>query len=149
VQCGIEAGDIAKRLQDYSFHAPTMSWPVANTLMIEPTESESKEELDRMCDALLSIREEIRAVEEGRAKEGDNVLSNAPHPLSVVCADEWTLPYSRETAAYPVPSLVERKFWPSVGKLDDVYGDRNVRNPSRSTATPRPDANPTLLRRGR
>ena len=123
---GIEAGDIAKRLQDYSFHAPTMSWPVANTLMIEPTESESKEELDRMCDALIAIREEIRAVEEDRAAKGNNVLSNAPHPISVVSGDSWEYPYSREQAAFPVESLKDRKFWPSVGKLDDVYGDRHV-----------------------
>ena len=124
--CGIEAGDIAKRLQDYSFHAPTMSWPVTNTLMIEPTESESKAELDRMCDAFIAIREEIRQIENGKADEENNLLSNAPHPNHVVCASDWPYPYTREQAAFPVDGLKDRKFWPTVGKLDDVYGDRNV-----------------------
>jgi glycine dehydrogenase len=120
---GIEAIDIAKRLQDYGFHAPTMSWPVANTLMIEPTESESKEELDRFVDALVSIREEIREVEEGRQPREGNVLKMAPHPMvDVVSGDgrgDWERPYSREKAAYPLPWLREKKFWPSVARVDD------------------------------
>ncbi len=124
---GIEAIDIAKRLQDYGFHAPTMSWPVANTLMIEPTESESKDELDRFVDALVSIRAEIRAVEEGRAPREGNVLKMAPHPIQdVVLGDagaasnnQWDRPYSREQAAYPLPWLREKKFWPSVARVDD------------------------------
>ena len=124
--CGIEATHIAKRLQDYSFHAPTMSWPVTNTLMIEPTESESKVELDRFVDALLAIREEIRGVEQGLLDAESNVLTNAPHSMEVIANDDWEFPYSRNSAAYPMPILRERKFWPSVGKLDDVYGDRNV-----------------------
>jgi len=124
---GIEAIDIAKRLQDYGFHAPTMSWPVANTLMIEPTESESKEELDRFVDALVSIRQEIREVEEGRMPREGNVLKMAPHPIrDVILGDTdggggaaWDRPYSREKAAYPLPWLKEKKFWPSVARVDD------------------------------
>ncbi|ORX89094.1 glycine dehydrogenase [Basidiobolus meristosporus CBS 931.73] len=123
---GIEAIDVAKRLQDYGFHSPTMSWPVANTLMIEPTESESKAELDRFCDAMISIREEIRAVEEGKQPKVDNVLKNSPHPLDRLMANEWTHPYSREQAAYPKAWLKERKFWPTVSRIDDAYGDRNL-----------------------
>jgi len=123
---GVEAIDISKRLQDYSFHAPTMSWPVPNTLMIEPTESESLAELDRMCDAFLAIREEIRDIEEGRVDPENNVLRNSPHPIDVVCADDWSFPYSRDSAAYPVDGLRTKKFWPTVARLDDVYGDRNV-----------------------
>jgi len=122
----VDATDIAKRLQDYSFHAPTMSWPVTNTLMIEPTESESKAEMDRMCDAFLQIREEIRDIEEGRVAPDNNVLKNSPHTAEMVLANEWDKPYERETAAYPVDGLREKKFWPTVGRLDDVYGDRNV-----------------------
>lgn len=116
---GVEAIDIAKRLQDYGFHAPTMSWPVANTLMIEPTESESKEELDRFVDALVSIREEIRAVEEGRMPREGNVLKMAPHPVQDIVGGEWDRPYTREQAVYPLPWLREKKFWPSVGRVDD------------------------------
>ncbi|KAL2754033.1 hypothetical protein ACRALDRAFT_1081247 [Sodiomyces alcalophilus JCM 7366] len=126
---GIEAIDIAKRLQDYGFHAPTMSWPVANTLMIEPTESESKAELDRFVDALIAIREEIREVEEGRQPREGNVLKNAPHPQEdVILGDDgkWERPYSREKAAYPLPWLREKKFWPSVARVDDAYGDTNL-----------------------
>ncbi|RUS19333.1 glycine dehydrogenase [Endogone sp. FLAS-F59071] len=122
----IEAIDVAKRLQDYGFHSPTMSWPVANTLMIEPTESESKAELDRFCDAMISIREEIRQIEEGRQPKGDNVLTHAPHPMTHIIADRWDRSYSRETAAYPMPYLREKKFWPSVGRVDDAYGDRHL-----------------------
>jgi len=122
----VDATDIAKRLQDYSFHAPTMSWPVTNTLMIDPTESDSKAEMDRMCDAFLQIREEIRDIEEGRVAPDNNVLKNSPHTAEMVLANEWDKPYERETAAYPVDGLREKKFWPTVGRLDDVYGDRNV-----------------------
>ncbi|KAF3768745.1 glycine dehydrogenase [Cryphonectria parasitica EP155] len=123
---GVEAIDIAKRLQDYGFHAPTMSWPVANTLMIEPTESESREELDRFVDALVSIRQEIREVEEGKVPKVGNVLKNAPHPIADIVGDSWDRPYSREKAVYPLPWLRERKFWPSVGRVDDTYGDLNL-----------------------
>lgn len=116
---GVEAIDIAKRLQDYGFHAPTMSWPVANTLMIEPTESESKEELDRFCDALISIREEIEAVEKGEQPKQGNVLKMSPHTQGDLLRGEWDRSYSREDAAYPLPYLREKKFWPSVTRLDD------------------------------
>jgi glycine dehydrogenase len=116
---GIEAIDVAKRLQDYGFHAPTMSWPVANTLMIEPTESESKEELDRFINALISIREEIKAVEDGKAPREGNVLKMAPHTQKDLIVGEWDRPYTREQAAYPLPWLKEKKFWPSVTRLDD------------------------------
>lgn len=116
---GIEAIDIAKRLQDYGFHAPTMSWPVANTLMIEPTESESREELDRFVDALVSIREEIREIEEGKAPKQGNVLKMSPHPIHDIVGETWDRPYTREKAVYPLPWLRERKFWPSVGRVDD------------------------------
>jgi glycine dehydrogenase len=116
---GIEAIDIAKRLQDYGFHAPTMSWPVANTLMIEPTESESKAELDRFCDALISIRAEIAQVESGAQPRGTNVLNLAPHSQQDLLAEEWDRPYKRQQAAYPLPYLREKKFWPSVSRLDD------------------------------
>jgi len=123
---GVKIDDIAKRLMDYGFHAPTMSWPVPGTLMIEPTESESKVELDRLCDALIAIREEIRAIEESRADREDNVLANAPHTAAMVSADVWTHPYSRESAAYPAPWLKEHKFWPPVARIDNPYGDRNL-----------------------
>ncbi|KAJ2540016.1 glycine decarboxylase subunit P [Coemansia sp. RSA 1853] len=123
---GVQVIDIAKRLQDYGFHPPTMSWPVPNTIMIEPTESESKEELDKFCDALISIREEIREIEEGKQSHEDNILVNAPHTISRVSAEEWTHPYSRQRAAYPLPYLRERKFWPSVARVDDAFGDRNL-----------------------
>ncbi|CAI5462604.1 unnamed protein product [Closterium sp. Yama58-4] len=119
----IEPEDVAKRLMDYGFHAPTMSWPVPGTLMIEPTESESKAELDRFCDAMIAIREEIRAIEEGRADKANNTLKNAPHPASVVIADEWTKPYPREQAAFPAPWVRAAKFWPTTGRIDNVYGD--------------------------
>jgi len=123
---GISVEDVAKRLIDYGFHAPTMSFPVPGTLMIEPTESESRYELDRFCDAMIAIRNEIRAVEEGRMDREDNPLKNAPHTAAVVSADEWKHGYSRELAAYPVKSLREQKYWVPVGRADNVHGDRNL-----------------------
>ncbi|HYU36011.1 MAG TPA: aminomethyl-transferring glycine dehydrogenase [Thermoanaerobaculia bacterium] len=123
---GIEAEDVAKRLMDYGFHAPTMSFPVPGTLMIEPTESESKAELDRLCDAMIGIREEIRAIEEGRMDRQNNALKNAPHTVQEVTAAEWDRPYSREEAAFPAPWVRERKFWTWVGRVDNVWGDRNL-----------------------
>ena len=123
---GVLVEDIAKRLMDFGFHAPTMSWPVPGTLMIEPTESESKAELDRLCDALIAIREEIRAIESGLLDATDNPLKNAPHTAAAVCGDEWTHPYSREQAAFPLPWVRERKFWPAVARVDNAYGDRNL-----------------------
>jgi glycine dehydrogenase len=125
-KAGIEVEDIAKRLMDYGFHAPTVSFPVAGTLMIEPTESETKHELDRFCDALIEIRNEIREVEEGRADKENNVLKHAPHTAAVVIADAWNRPYSREKAAYPLPFVRDAKFWPSVSRVDNAYGDRNL-----------------------
>ncbi|RKY90038.1 MAG: glycine dehydrogenase (aminomethyl-transferring), partial [Ignavibacteriae bacterium] len=122
----VEVEDIAKRLMDYGFHAPTVSFPVAGTLMIEPTESESKAEIDRYCDALISIRNEIRQIEEGKADTDDNLLKNAPHTLQSVIADEWNHSYSREKAAYPLSYIRKNKFWPSVGRIDSAYGDRNL-----------------------
>ncbi|KAE8676024.1 Glycine dehydrogenase (decarboxylating) [Hibiscus syriacus] len=123
---GIEPEDVAKRLMDYGFHAPTMSWPVPGTLMIEPTESESKAELDRFCDALISIREEIAQIENGKADIHNNVLKGAPHPPSLLMGDAWTKPYSREYAAFPASWLHSAKFWPTTGRVDNVYGDRNL-----------------------
>ncbi|KAK6161954.1 hypothetical protein DH2020_001795 [Rehmannia glutinosa] len=123
---GIEPEDVAKRLMDYGFHGPTMSWPVPGTLMIEPTESESKAELDRFCDTLISIREEIALIEKGKADIHNNVLKGAPHPPSLLMADVWTKPYSREYAAYPAAWLKTAKFWPTTGRVDNVYGDRNL-----------------------
>lgn len=125
-KAGIEVEDIAKRLMDYGFHAPTVSFPVAGTLMIEPTESEPKEELDRFIDALVEIRKEIREVEEGKADKEQNVLKHAPHTAAVITADEWTRPYSRQKAAYPLPYVKDAKFWPSVSRVDNAYGDRNL-----------------------
>ena len=122
---GISVDDVAKRLIDFGFHAPTMSFPVAGTLMIEPTESESKEELDRFCDAMIAIREEIRAVENGTLDKDDNPLKNAPHTAAELVG-EWSHPYSREQAVYPVASLIEGKYWPPVGRVDNVFGDRNL-----------------------
>jgi len=123
---GVEVEDIAKRLQDYNYHAPTMSWPVAGTLMIEPTESEAKVELDRFCDALIAIAGEIQAVAGGEADKANNVLKNAPHTAKVVCTDKWDRPYSRDLAAFPTAWVREHKFWPAVGRVDNVYGDRNL-----------------------
>ncbi len=123
---GVKAEDIAKRLMDYGFHAPTMSFPVPGTLMVEPTESESKHELDRFCDAMIAIREEIRAIEQGRADRADNPLKHAPHPALAVCADAWPHKYPREQAAYPAPYLRDYKFWPATARIDNAYGDRNL-----------------------
>jgi glycine dehydrogenase len=120
------AEDVAKRLMDYGFHAPTLSWPVAGTLMVEPTESESKAELDRFCEAMILIHSEMTAVENGSVDRMNNVLKNAPHPAVVVCSDAWERPYSREQAAFPARWVRERKFWPSVGRIDNVWGDRNL-----------------------
>ena len=122
----VEVEDIAKRLIDYGFHAPTMSWPVAGTLMIEPTESESRAELDRFCDAMISIRKEISDIETGALDKNDNMLKNAPHTAEEMADDEWTHSYSRIRAAYPVKSLKNNKFWPPVGRVDNTYGDRNL-----------------------
>jgi len=123
---GVKVEDIAKRLMDYGFHAPTMSFPVAGTLMFEPTESESKAELDRLCDAMIAIREEIRAIEEGRMDRVDNPLKHAPHTAAAVTSDAWGHPYSRELAAYPAAWTRTAKFWPSAGRIDNPYGDRNL-----------------------
>ncbi len=123
---GVEVEDVAKRLMDYGFHAPTMSWPVPGTLMVEPTESESLAELDRFCDAMIAIRDEIRAIESGAADRTDNALKHAPHTAAAVTADDWPHAYSRTSAAYPAPWTREFKFWPSVGRIDNVYGDRNL-----------------------
>jgi glycine dehydrogenase len=123
---GVEVEDVAKRLMDYGFHAPTVSFPVAGTLMIEPTESESKDELDRFCEAMIAIHAEIQAVVSGKADKQNNVLKNAPHTAQQVIADKWDRPYSREQAAYPAPWTREHKFWPAVSRIDSVYGDRNL-----------------------
>jgi glycine dehydrogenase len=123
---GIDETDVAKRLMDYGFHAPTVSFPVPGTLMVEPTESESKEELDRFCEAMIAIRAEIQDVIDGRADPRDNVLKNAPHTAAAVCADDWPHAYSRERAAYPLPFVRAQKFWPSVGRIDNPYGDRHL-----------------------
>jgi glycine dehydrogenase len=123
---GVEVEDLAKRLMDYGFHAPTMSFPVAGTMMVEPTESESKAELDRFIEAMIGIREEIAAVERGEVPRGDNVLSHAPHTAAVVTADAWTRPYSRQQAAYPTSWTRARKFWPAVSRIESAFGDRNL-----------------------
>ncbi len=123
---GVEAMDVAKRLMDYGFHAPTVSFPVAGTLMIEPTESEVKAELDRLCEALIAIRAEIQDIAEGRQPRVGNMLKNAPHTALAVTASEWAKPYSREQAAFPAPWVRDNKFWPSVGRIDEAYGDRNL-----------------------
>ena len=123
---GIEAEDVAKRLIDYGFHAPTMSFPVPGTIMIEPTESEDKGELDRFCDALLSIHAEIKAIENGSFDKVDNPLKNAPHTQHVICADEWKHAYSRQVAAFPLPYVQQNKFWPSVARVNNTHGDRNL-----------------------
>jgi glycine dehydrogenase len=123
---GIEVTDIAKRLMDYGFHAPTVSFPVAGTVMIEPTESEPKHELDRFCDAMIAIREEIDEVEKGLLDKINNPLKNAPHTTSVVTADDWSYGYSRQKAAFPLPYVASYKFWPSVGRVNDTHGDRTL-----------------------
>jgi glycine dehydrogenase len=122
---GITAEDVAKRLIDYGIHAPTMSWPVPETMMIEPTESEAKGELDRFCDAMIAIRREIGAIERGDADPADNLLKRAPHTPDLLVA-EWTRPYAKAAAFFPVPGLLEHKYWPPVGRIDNVYGDRNL-----------------------
>jgi glycine dehydrogenase len=123
---GIAVDDVAKRLIDYGFHAPTMSFPVAGTLMVEPTESESRRELDRFVDAMIAIREEIREIEHGRADRDDNPLKHAPHTAAAVCADRWSHRYRREQAAYPVAGLRADKYWPPVARVDNVHGDRHL-----------------------
>jgi len=123
---GISESDVAKRLMDFGFHAPTMSFPVAGTLMIEPTESESKAEIDRFIDAMIVIREEIAAVEAGESKATDNPLINAPHTLADVAADEWERSYSRTKAAFALPWLRDNKYWPPVNRVDNAYGDRHL-----------------------
>jgi glycine dehydrogenase len=123
---GIEAEDAAKRLMDYGYHAPTVSFPVPGTLMIEPTESESKRELDKFCDAMIAIRNEITEIELGMADRDNNVLKHAPHTARTVTSDDWDRPYSRQKAAFPAPWSRDEKFWPSVARIDNVYGDRNL-----------------------
>lgn len=122
----VEVEDIAKRLMDYGYHAPTVSFPVAGTLMIEPTESEPKSEMDKFCEALISIREEIREIENGIDDVKNNVLKNSPHTAQMVVSDSWNYPYLREKAAYPVSYLRKNKFWPTVSRVDNAYGDRNL-----------------------
>lgn len=123
---GVEVGDMAKRLMDYGFHAPTVAFPVHDTLMIEPTESESKAELDRFCEAMISIRKEIKEIEDAKFDKADNVIKNAPHTCKLVVADNWTKPYTRQKAAFPLAWVRDNKFWPSVAKIDSAYGDRNL-----------------------
>jgi glycine dehydrogenase len=123
---GIDVNDVAKRLIDYGFHAPTMSWPVMNTMMVEPTESEPKDELDRFCEAMKRIYEEIQEVARGDADEKDNVLKHAPHTIEEVVDDDWSHPYSREKAAFPLPFVREDKFWSPVARVNNPYGDRNL-----------------------
>jgi glycine dehydrogenase len=125
-RAGIEVEDVAKRLMDYGFHAPTISWPVAGTMMVEPTESEPKDELDRFCDAMISIHAEMSAIANGTADKQNNLLKNAPHTTGQIATDRWDRPYSREQAAFPAPWLRDYKFWPSVARIDNVYGDRNL-----------------------
>ena len=125
-EAGITESDIAKRLMDYGFHAPTLSFPVHGTLMVEPTESESLRELDKFIDAMRSIWQEIKEIRDGKADKEDNVLHNAPHTVKVITANEWTHSYDRQKAAFPAVWIVENKFWPSVGRIDDGYGDRNL-----------------------
>jgi glycine dehydrogenase len=123
---GVTVDDVAKRLMDFGIHAPTMSWPVIGTMMVEPTESESREELDRFCDAMIAIRREAEEIEAGRMDRVNNPLKNAPHTAEALLDEEWNRPYSREQGAYPSEWVRERKFWPAVGRIDNVYGDRNL-----------------------
>jgi glycine dehydrogenase len=123
---GIEVEDVAKRLMDYGFHAPTVSWPVGGTMMIEPTESEPKHELDRFCDAMISIHAEMQAIADGKQDRQSNLLKNAPHTARQIASDKWDRPYSREQAAFPAAWTRDHKFWPAVGRIDNVYGDRNL-----------------------
>jgi glycine dehydrogenase len=126
LQHGLEVDDLTKRLIDYGFHAPTVSWPVAGTIMIEPTESEPKAELDRFCDAMIAIRKEIDMVANGEIDAENNMLKNSPHTMGELTANEWHHPYSREAAAFPVASLKTNKFWPTVTRVNNTYGDRNI-----------------------
>jgi len=125
---GLKVPDFAKRLQDYGFHPPTCSWPISTAILIEPTESETKEELDRFCDAMIQIRKEVDDIVSGKQPKDNNLLKNAPHPISVIALSEknWNRPYDRDTAAYPLPYLRTRKFWPSVSRIEDAYGDLNL-----------------------
>ena len=123
---GIEVVDVAKRLMDYGFHAPTVSFPVSGTMMIEPTESESRMEIDRFCDAMISIRSEIQEIVSGKAKIEGSVLKNAPHTVEMVTSDNWDFSYSREKASFPLEWIRLNKFWPSVRRVNDAYGDRNL-----------------------
>jgi glycine dehydrogenase len=123
---GVEAEDVAKRLIDYGFHAPTLSFPVAGTIMVEPTESEDKAELDRFCDALIAIHDEITGIENGKYDKTDNPLKNAPHTQAMVCSDEWNHGYSRKEAAFPLYYVTLNKFWPSVARVNNTHGDRNL-----------------------
>lgn len=125
-QSGVDETDVAKRLMDYGFHAPTVSWPVPGTMMIEPTESEPLEELDRFCDAMISIRGEIQSIIDGQLDRADNPLKHAPHTAAAVTADTWTHRYSRELAAFPQSGLRANKFWPSVSRVDNPHGDKNL-----------------------
>jgi glycine dehydrogenase len=124
--CGVNVDDVAKRLIDYGFHAPTMSFPVADTLMIEPTESENRREIDRFCDAMIAIRAEINAIEGGNADPHDNLLKNAPHTHRMLLAQSWGKPYSAQQAFFPRNGLHEDKYWPPVGRIDNVHGDKNL-----------------------
>jgi glycine dehydrogenase len=125
-EAGVEVEDVAKRLIDYGFHAPTISWPVAGTMMVEPTESESLAEIDRFCEAMIAIRGEVKKIAAGKWPKENNPLVHAPHPVSRVTASEWSHPYTREEAAFPLPWVKEKKFWPSVSRIDNVWGDRNL-----------------------
>jgi glycine dehydrogenase len=125
-KAGVEVDDIAKRLMDFGFHAPTMSFPVVGALMVEPTESESKAELDRFCEAMIAIREEVRAVEEGRVRVDESPLRRAPHTMRAVTAAEWSRPYTRVQAAFPASWVKEAKVWPAVARIDNAWGDRNL-----------------------
>jgi glycine dehydrogenase len=123
---GIDVDDIAKRLMDYGFHAPTVSWPVAGTVMVEPTESESLAELDRFADAMIAIRDEIREIESGAMDASNNPLKQAPHTMAAFIAEDWDRPYSRQQAAFPLPDQQQNKVWPAVARIDNAYGDRNL-----------------------
>jgi glycine dehydrogenase len=123
---GVEVADIAKRLMDYGFHAPTVAFPVVNTLMVEPTESENKAELDRFCEAMISIRKEVQEILDGQYDKANNVIKNAPHTAKLVVSDSWSKPYPREKAAYPLKWVKASKFWPSVARVDNAFGDRNL-----------------------
>jgi glycine dehydrogenase len=126
MSANVEVADMAKRLMDYGFHAPTVAFPVVNTLMVEPTESESKAELDRFCEAMISIRKEIEEIANGQFDKNDNVIKNAPHTVKLVVSDNWKKAYTREKAAYPLKWVKNNKFWPSVSRVDNAFGDRNL-----------------------